>query len=57
MKQKLPKLGCRRWKGVEATSTWPEQQHLPCFSILNMEKERMKLNVSVVIKSKAVDID
>jgi hypothetical protein len=57
MKHQFLKLGCRGWKGVETTSTWPLQQHLPCCSVLNKKIEMMKYNVSVIVKSKTIDRD
>jgi hypothetical protein len=57
IKHKLSKLGCRGWKGIEATLTRSVQQHLLCFSVLNKKEVRMKLNERVIIKSKTMNRD
>jgi hypothetical protein len=44
-------------KGVEASLTCAVQQHLPHFSVLNQEEKQVKLNKSVIAKSKLMNRD
>jgi hypothetical protein len=51
----MPKIYCRQRQGIKTTFTWPVQQYLSCFLILDQKIKRVKFNEHVIVKSKFVD--
>jgi hypothetical protein len=54
-KHKLLEFRPQRWKRVKTTLTSCVQEHLPSFSILDKKEKGVKLDKSIIVKSKLMN--